>query len=116
MEDQIKVEEKKEKEVKIGRFKNAWLKLAYMNDGSFCITRLIMICSYILAVGVAFTGIIAYIVWGMTLPSNIYTYVGALTGGGTIQYGITKVNSTINGTTTIANVSTDIKSSDVSGE
>jgi hypothetical protein len=72
-------------------FSNAWLKFAYDPDGNFSMTRIFMALTFILALSTGIVGIVAFLGWDKVLPTNLYTYVGGLSGGGIVQYGFTKL-------------------------
>lgn len=65
-------------------------KLAFMPDGSFSLTRLIMGALAFSSVLLIWIGVIASLLFDKSLPNNLYTYAAGLTGGGILQYGVTK--------------------------
>ena len=77
--------------VRGGRLKKAILKLAFLPDGSFSITRLIMVAVSFSGIALIWIGVVAALFYGKELPNNLYTYVGSLMGGGIVQYGFTKL-------------------------
>lgn len=74
----------------MGRLKTAFTKLAFMPNGEFSISRILMVLSAIQAFAVMWVGVVAYLVSGKSLPLEIYTYAGGIFGGGGLQYGFTK--------------------------
>lgn len=52
-------------------------------------TAMMNFCFFILAIITCITGLVCGII-GKQLPSNYYTFVGGLVGGGFLQYGFTK--------------------------
>jgi hypothetical protein len=73
------------------RFRNALIRLAYLRTGEFSITRIMMVVTFISAILLIPTGLLAFLIWGKVIPTNLYSYVGSLAGGGILQYGVTKV-------------------------
>lgn len=71
------------------KFKNAFKRLIYLPNGEFSLTRIMMAITFISAIALIWIGVILGIN-GVSLPDNIYTYVAGLTGGGIVQYGLTK--------------------------
>ena len=71
-------------------FKKACHRLIYLPTGEFSITRIIMILVFMFAISVGVIGLLAYLIYDKTLPTNIYTYAFQLAGGGLVQYGLTK--------------------------
>lgn len=53
-------------------------------------TALMNFIFFMMAVSLFVVAIVAYIVWGKTIPSNIFVFVGGLTGGGFLQYSFGK--------------------------
>lgn len=72
-----------------------WEKMVQTPNGIFSVTRLLVIVSFAFSLLIGLTGLIVYLGWEIVLPSNLYSYIGALTGGGVFQYGITKVKDTV---------------------
>ena len=79
----------------IALIRNAWRKTIYMPNGEFSLTRLVMILTFIPAMSLVFVGILAYIIPEdpIELPTAIYDYAFKLSGGGFVQYGLTKLKT-----------------------
>ncbi len=83
----------------------AFKRLIFMPNGEFSISRIIMIVSFFYSIFIGLTGLFVYIFSGhadstslrivdrIVLPDNLYNYSIALTGGGILQYGFTKVKT-----------------------
>lgn len=88
----------------MGRFRSAFGKLVYMSNGEFSMTRIIMVVTAVSGIALIWIGILAKLLWDITLPTNLYSYVGGLMGGGIVQYGATKFfNQQSNGGATNGN-------------
>lgn len=74
----------------MGKFSRAWEKMAYQPDGNFSMTRIFMFVTFVLAIGLGIAGFVVFMVADKVLPTNLYTYVGGLSGGGIVQYAFTK--------------------------
>jgi len=72
------------------KVRTAACKLAFMPDGSFSLTRLVMAALAISSILLIWIGVLSKLLFDITLPNNIYTYVGSMTGGSILQYGVTK--------------------------
>jgi hypothetical protein len=72
------------------KFKSACGKLIYMSNGEFSLTRIFMVVTFTFSILLIPTGIILSLL-GKTIPKEIYDYSFKLSGGGIVQYGLTKI-------------------------
>jgi len=81
---------KEHKENKKPRFMNALRRFVYLPDGSFSMTRPIMVLIAISSIALIWVGVVVFVKSGKVLPDNIYTYTIGLMSTSVIQYGATK--------------------------
>jgi len=78
------------------KFKNALKRLIYMSNGEFSLTRLMMVASFGTSIILVGIGVVSFLEGGKVLPDNLYDYAFKISGGGIINYGITKLRGKIN--------------------
>ncbi len=74
--------------------KSIWCKLWYMPDGTPSLTRIIMAVTFIFAIGTGLAGLIGSL-FSWTIPDQVYDYSFKLSGGGLLQYGLTKLKDSV---------------------
>jgi hypothetical protein len=75
-------------------FSNALKKFFFMPDGSFSVSRIVVLLVVITSISALWIGILGYALPAFTdqeykaieIPKEVYTYIGALSGEGVLQY------------------------------
>lgn len=84
------MKEKKEKKRSLSK---AFNRLCYTEDNEFSVARITMVVTFISSLTLLWAGALLSILYSIKLPSEIYNYSIALTGGSILQYGGTKVKN-----------------------
>lgn len=72
------------------KFKTACSRLIYLSSGEFSLTRIFMVVTFTFSILLIPIGILLSLL-GKTIPKEIYDYSFKLSGGGIVQYGLTKI-------------------------